>query len=573
MVGPGARIRVVAIVGAVTVALGACDATSTPAPSPISPAASLLAPTPTPTEGPSPTPGWSPLATVTLGPGSLDGSVLDQPERAVAVPSGFLALSGVWGRSWLLQASAAGTDWQLLDASPFGGDPPSAIAVSQGRIVLATTAVSAGESTRLWFSGDGRTWGEDHDPPASHMDATANVELAGGPAGFALTGNTNGSGDGSRVLWTSLDGQHWAKAAGVDPNALYDVSVLDGGFLTVDPENGWTASASADGVTWWPLPASAPTELVRSWTGVTVPLDDGLIALSSSDPSAPTYAWRLRVSVFATSATAEWAALGVLPSSVGASVVAGTSTGRGIALLGYDAAYRPLTWTSRDASHWVRNVLPETDFGGGVPSTISGGPGVYLALGWNVDTFGQSVVQPWISTDGATWSPVASDAFGATVQPTGVCPTATSFDLDHGGFPLGFQLAPDCFGSRTLTFRGWARDCGGCGGTGPDVATPSWLISPLHFYRFWLGSEHGGPGIGGGGIGMQVAPGVFVPGNVPPNDDSGIHVELTGHFDDPAAATCRIRPSIGSGAQVLPVGEAVATCKQTFVVTHIQILP
>jgi hypothetical protein len=569
---PGRRRVLAAVV--MTVVVVACDPTPTPSPSATAgtPTITATAPVAPPTVGPSPTPGWSPVATVTLNPSSL-GDLPPAVNLAapVAIPSGFLVWQPTLNQPSVWSGTPDGATWQLLDSTGFGGDPIAGIATSGSRLVLATTALSPGESTRLWFTTDGRSWGEDHDPPAALLDANGDVRLVGGPAGFALTGEPS-SGDNSRVLWASQDGQRWVKAPVVDGVDFERVIVAQDGFVTFGGSDGWTTYASTDGTTWSQASGTAPQELVQSSTDVTIAMPDGLIALSSSDPTAPTYAWRLQVSMFSTGARATWTALGPLPGSLGTSVIAGTASERGVVLLGYDATYRPLTWTSRNGTTWTRNVLPQADFGGGVPASIRGGPGVYVTMGWDVDPYGQAVGQPWVSADGATWSPVATPAFGATTAPTGVCPAGTSFDFDRGGLPLNFELAPDCFGSRTLTMTGWARDCGGCGGTGPFVATPSWLIDALGYYRFWLGSKDGGHGIGGGGIGVQTAPGVFVPGNVPPSDDSGIHVEVSGHFADSAASTCRIRPSLGSGASVPPIGEAIATCRQTFVVTHIRVL-
>ena len=50
----------------------------------------------------------------------------------------------------------------------------------------------------------------------------------------------------------------------------------------------------------------------------------------------------------------------------------------------------------------------------------------------------------------------------------------------------------------------------------------------------------------------------------------GTHVELTGHFDDPAAATCRMVPLPGAIGPVVPQARTVALCRQAFVATAIR---
>jgi hypothetical protein len=97
------------------------------------------------------------------------------------------------------------------------------------------------------------------------------------------------------------------------------------------------------------------------------------------------------------------------------------------------------------------------------------------------------------------------------------------------------QLTPfeglACFGRHPMTFEG-TYGCGECGGFDPGMFEPAWLASP-----FPAGLAVVNPKVGQG-IGrtlLRIPPGAGYELPV-----SGAIVRLTGHYDDPAAATCRI---------------------------------
>jgi hypothetical protein len=55
----------------------------------------------------------------------------------------------------------------------------------------------------------------------------------------------------------------------------------------------------------------------------------------------------------------------------------------------------------------------------------------------------------------------------------------------------------------------------------------------------------------------------------PPTE--GTLVEITGHFNDPVSPDCRIIPSL-VGAELPPVSDAAAGCRQAFVVTSFKVV-
>jgi hypothetical protein len=141
------------------------------------------------------------------------------------------------------------------------------------------------------------------------------------------------------------------------------------------------------------------------------------------------------------------------------------------------------------------------------------------------------------------------------------CPSSPDFAS------VSFQLPAErleCFGSRPIVLEG-TLGCDGCAPL-PDGYEPVWLADP----------ETGGllsanVGETRGKLHLRYAP----DGPTPPA--AGSIVRVTGHFDDPAAQTCRmsVSPLFGMGAaSAVPLDPAVAIliCRQEFVVDAFQVL-
>jgi hypothetical protein len=115
-----------------------------------------------------------------------------------------------------------------------------------------------------------------------------------------------------------------------------------------------------------------------------------------------------------------------------------------------------------------------------------------------------------------------------------------------------------CFGGSSLTFAATVSkailDCG----IGPRVE-PAWFCLPGVF----LAVPNASPDSG------------VVPLDVYWNPSSGLTpasfpadktVQITGHFDDPAASTCHVT-SVPAGQSSEPSDQVVLTCRETFIVT------
>jgi len=114
-----------------------------------------------------------------------------------------------------------------------------------------------------------------------------------------------------------------------------------------------------------------------------------------------------------------------------------------------------------------------------------------------------------------------------------------------------------CYGDTPLTFEaswggGGVADC-------PKMPEPAWLACSAYSLR--PVGETGKVGV----------PELFVavdPASDFPQPEAGTDVRVTGHFDDPAASTCR-ETETGGGETPAPAAETVEHCRRQFVVTDL----
>ncbi|HUF06159.1 MAG TPA: hypothetical protein VMP86_02095 [Candidatus Binatia bacterium] len=122
-------------------------------------------------------------------------------------------------------------------------------------------------------------------------------------------------------------------------------------------------------------------------------------------------------------------------------------------------------------------------------------------------------------------------------------------------------LAPEerlaCFKDRTIEFRGGDGGCGVADG-------------PVNFEPAWLA---GTSGCGFGAAPGEIAMLLRFPPEVPQDFGPGRTVDVIGHFDDPAAETCRATSSDPATAPAPSEAEMVARCRTEFVVESVTPVP
>ncbi len=573
------RSALVAIALTTIVAVG-CSAASSPLPSDTAnPSAGASASAP-PSSSPTP-------ITMTLGLTGQDSMESASVGSLVPTPSGFAVLGNEYtgdgtSPAFVVSGTADGSTWTRLAVSP-GGSLFSAMAGGPLGWVGATEDRSGPSvATTMWSSSDGITWEalrEQAGIGTSSLDGLGSLApMAAGPHGFAITGYKSTAGSGVSGVWVSPDGRTWAEATALSDKGFDQVLVLPDGFLAIT--NGCCAGLrgaefSTDGVIWRdlsvdtgsPFGAGYERGALISATGSTVvvlgmgssgniEVVTGSFANNAGQTGVP---WNHRTEAD--------------PAFAGDSVSAMTSSGGNLGVVGYDrTTFAPITWTSKDGMSWDRTSLDASAFGGGVPFrvAISGATGStsMAAVGYRVNSAGDIRDELWRSDDGSTWSAVGGDLLGALpVAPTGPCPATTPTAIEDF-LAMAPPLWPVCFGSQTLKIRGVISDCGGCGGATGEQGSPSWLIDPLGYSAVYLVPRIVPADTNHAAFTIMINP--AHPVTVPV---AGTYVELTGHFADPAAATCRIHPFPGGFGPVVPKGRTVAVCEQTFVLTGIRTLP
>lgn len=114
-----------------------------------------------------------------------------------------------------------------------------------------------------------------------------------------------------------------------------------------------------------------------------------------------------------------------------------------------------------------------------------------------------------------------------------------------------------CYGNRSITIEG-IFGCGGCGGFRPGTFEPAWLAHPLD-----LGFISIEPNDRIGPMTLRFPP----DGADPP--EGGSIITVTGHFDDPRAAECRVEPGDPPEARDERTGQL--GCREAFVVETYEI--
>jgi hypothetical protein len=129
------------------------------------------------------------------------------------------------------------------------------------------------------------------------------------------------------------------------------------------------------------------------------------------------------------------------------------------------------------------------------------------------------------------------------------------------------ERAAACYGDRPLTFAAFVAKPEGLGGTAAFQIEPSWIADPT--FTVQPSAEHLDPPAYG------VGPFLFI-GVRPDEGDPFIEfvrswVQISGHFADEAAKTCRAGGTgAGMNGPIPSVEEATAICRATFVLDAIE---
>lgn len=616
-------------------ALSGSDGTAGPGPS--SPAASVsptMKPSvqPDPTQAPSPSP--TPAPEVVYGrPHAAIVLVNGLNVRAEPV-SGDVTGALDEGEVVTIQngpQAGDGTDWYLVHRAPDvqgwvsagpADDPFLDVRLAVARNVPATVEglaagpagyVAWGQAARtsneprqryIATSPDGATWTSATPPEAAHTAAFIWVD--GGPTGWLLAASNDVNTD-TAGIWRSDDGVTWDElGAGALPGPPQRLIGYGGGYALAirDDRTGTsfsTAFTSADGLTWRQVDVPNPEQyfelgLVETATGIVVygEAPDATLVLSSTNGTSWTdlsesgahaqivgLAVRIGRSADELMAISRDIASGAAmvwrtePAGSGAAWIRepGAEAVLGDALIEQlvgtsDVAFafghsfddgRLRAWQSSDGATWQELDASGLRIDAGITNVVAGPSGL-VAVGHVVTAAGPNPVF-LRATGAATWEPEASPVLRASEHAVvGACPEPPTTMIDWLGIPDA--VGAECFGNDDIAFVGYVTQAGGCGGLAPGIFEPQWLANP--FARTIVlepnEAEFGGCG--------SAVPHPAMDGS------SGIGwATITGHWADPAAADCRVRPDPetvtgGPGSTLSPTGLEFA-CRTRFVATSV----
>jgi hypothetical protein len=507
-----------------------------------------------------PEPGWiydtDLVARYESPPVQVSGGI----QSLAAGPDGFLALghpsdASTQNMSVYPIQSGDGIGWRFGTPGAFGGwDVSTATWGPAGWLAAGYVPAGDGYSTWLWSSADGLHW------QSLGAMAGTNIgdpgQLVASDDGYLLETGANER-SGSPTFWFSADGRTWQQTAdprgfGAANEGLRATGIPDGFYIWGGGSGPAWAAFSVDGRVWAPVDTGPQGESVQ--------LIEAGRELLAIDADPDTGASRVWVGPFDRRHVAWQRETGEETAFAGAVVTALVWDGQRAYAFGWDRpTEQPLVWT-RDAHGWTRSELP--DAFGGIPHLAAAGPAGVVVIGQRPTLRGDNPIM-WHWTLSGYWLPEPDPLFEVVPDPTAAgCPSAPR---DLAAFMvLDLSAAPVCFGDAHITMRAWSVRCQQCWGSGPGLGEPAWLmapttnqlylspIKPVEAFEWWTS--------------MILDPSVAVD----PIANGGTWVELTGHFDDPAAATCRYEPAVPELPYWRGQQGIVDNCRQTFVVTDVR---
>jgi len=499
--------------------------------------------------------------------------------------------------SWKPEAGNGAALRDPAGAGSLGGITPFA----DGFMAVGTDT----HSTTIWRGTGTGTW------TRLETDRFALAELSGITAtsvGLVASGSEYSVAGLARFpsIWTSTDGAAWSTPllAGDENRSITPVVELAGRLVALVSGNGAPTDfvSSTDGQAWRRVPAPGlPTALPRDL----IVSGSRLVAVGYSDGPA---AWYSDDRGSSWTAAAVWTLANVPPGGAEAMMTSVAVGPGGLVAVGSvedaSAVAVPAAWHSADGTQWA---LVARGTRNGRLAAVAHGDGGWVAVGSNDLGDGLGLVDgaprlglTTVSGNGQSWTflaaeeeaeffSVAASAGGwmtagrrgadallwtsgaATARFEGgwpeitplACPPVSGM-IDLAGLLLiaeGKRLA--CLGGTPVTFTAWVMPQDGRGGT--CSGRPTWLTCRLN-----VPADQAAAHVGAGPtLGVIPHPTAVMPasweGALPP----GTWVQVTGHFDDPAAATCAdaLFGTVNTPARL------VLWCRSQFVATRVTMVP
>jgi hypothetical protein len=459
--------------------------------------------------------------------------------------------------------STDGARWRPANASVFDGWWIQSAAWGPSGW-LAAAGVFEGSQPRIliWSSPDGLSWSRLG--MLGGLNGAALMQLIGSENGYLLeTEPQGGPFGGSSTLWSSADGLIWTESTdGIEIGGGTEdrrIAPVSGGFYMWDNGLGFVTprsvgAFSVDGSTWSGVEGDAPNGLNLRLAGT----QDRVVAIDHDRTTLDPRVWSGSVA----DGRMVWERRqGSDQAFAGAVVTQVVSDGSRIFAFGWDwSTEQPLVWTGNGVD-WVRERLPETF--GGLPRVAAAGPRGVVVLGYRHTFRGDNPIV-WHRTAGGDWLPEPDPMLAVVPDPTtddcAPLPTellefnvvdSAAVIVCHGDAPITFQA----FSVRCTEFCSWDNE---------GNPQPAWLLSPIS-NQLYLSPVESNDGSWWQSV-------VLGPGISRDAAWTDRWIEVTGHYDDPAAATCRRDVTADSVSDWTGLQAIVDQCRQTFVVTDVTVL-
>lgn len=478
-----------------------------------------------------------------------------------AGPNGFVATATLptvsdRGSPTLTAYSSDGAAWQIVDlpisvVTSVAWGPAGWLAVGWVGEMTATPA------TWVFRSDDGVHWNSLGTAPG--LDYAG--QLVGSESGYLM--QASGSGYAEWSEWFSSDGLAWTESddgllGGSTMGPYPRVAAVGSGFYAWNEDElpaGVAGHAfTADGRTWTFADEDAPAGLNLKITSVGSRLIaavtdavDGTVRFRTATVDGPTLTW----DPYRGTET-EFSGLGV------ASLV---SDGRRVVAILWERTTDALVaYSSLDGQTWAPTALPAAGFGG-IPRLVAGGPAGMVVVGSRQTSRGSNPIF-WHDAPDGRWTAEPSPIFPLVPGPSADdCPGPLVDVVDF--LVVDPATAVACFADTPATFRAWSVGCPDCQPESSLQYEPEWLANPTTHVLYLQPIQSGA----GGWRGVKTAPNMALD---PAWTQSWI--EVTGHFDDPAAASCRWTPSVAEESYYAGQFWFVEGCRTQFVVTEVRVV-
>jgi hypothetical protein len=427
-----------------------------------------------------------------------------------------------------------------------------------GWLAVATDFRRESPTMGIWHSSDGLHWDSLGYAPQG-LGGAQPADIVGSDAAYLISTFGRGLANGPEMLtWWSQDGVTWRQngdpLAGHPSGSAVFVG-LPSGFYTWDSALiSARAAFSTDGSHWAPIDGGPAGQNVH-----VVQVGSRIVALAGDPASGAVRSFAGRIA----GQTVAWdAPAGMAWSQDSGSIGLAALVSDGTRALGFawkretDAV---VAWESLDGAEWRPVALPGNAFGG-IPRSVVGGPTGIVVVGYRQTARGENPVL-WHRTASGWWAPEPSPLVNLVPDPPrSDCPAAPRNGLDF--VLIDRPLAVACLGNTPITFQAWSVRCDGCNGGATGTYEPAWLAAP-GVNQLFLSP------INGGSATSVVLPALT---DIPDPAWTPKVLELTGHFDDPAAKSCRWAPSPDEDAWYPGQRGFVDYCRQQFVLTAVNVI-